>query len=242
MRDFSDEAGVDWTAYATRYDLLLDYNPAYQDLIRRFDTWLDAHAPNGPLRVIDVGAGTGSFATALMAQRPDAHVTLAEPDAGMRAVAAEKLKRHGDNIRIIDAGFGELAAEADYDVVLSTHAIYTSADPEAALADLHRLARPGGKGFLIDFGAPMRVWDWRIYLMTRLVIRHGLRRAIAIAKDAREIAEQNSRVARLQRSGRYWTHDQRTFTQAVERAGWTIDDSVSVYRGYSTLTTVRRLG
>lgn len=244
MDAFVKAYGVDWSAYATRYDLLLDHNPAYQDLITRFVGWLERTAPEGRFRVVDVGAGTGSFGAELLSRCPRAHLTLMEPDPGMRAVASGKLTSFKDRAVILDAGFEALeevrADTGDFDVVMSTHAIYTAEDPQRSLRNLYEMARPAGRSFLIDFGGRMRVWDWRIYLMMRLVQKVGFRQAMAIARDGREISKQNALVARMQSTGRYWTHDRAAFAREVAAAGWRVDRSASVYRGYSTLVEARR--
>ena len=239
-----DAPAVDWTAYAARYDLLLDHNPAYRDLIDRFADWLGRTAPAGAFRALDVGAGTGSFGAALLARCTGAHLTLLEPDPGMRAVAGEKLAPFEGRFTMLDAGFADLETvrreTGGFDVVMSTHAIYTAEDPRRALRDLHEATQPGGCGFLIDFGGRMRVWDWRLYLMMRLIRKVGLRQALMIARDAREVATQNALVARMQATGRYWTHDRAGFVAETSTAGWRVERSASVYRGYSTLVEARR--
>lgn len=239
MRDFLEPTAVDWSAYADRYDMLLHYNPAYTDLLERFNTWIDTHMPEGPIQAIDVGAGTGSFAERLLKRRTDAHVTLVEPDPEMRIHAAAKLARFGARASVVEGDFTALPSR-QYDVVVSTHAINTAEDPRAALRALAALARPNGVGFLIDFGAQMRVWSWRLYLLKHLVSDHGLTKALRLARDGREIALQNARVAKMQRAGRYWLHDHATFVEEVRAAGWSVLDSASVYRGCSTLVAAER--
>ncbi len=161
MRDFSEPGAVDWSAYAARYDMLLHHNPAYIDLLNRFDDWIDRFAPNGPIPAIDISAGTGSFAERLLQRRSDTEVTLVEPDEEMRAHAEAKLSPFGGRSRVLEGDFSTPFA-SDHNVVISTHAIYTAEDQRAALRSLAALASPGGAGFLIDFGRPMRVWSWRI--------------------------------------------------------------------------------
>lgn len=239
MRDFSETAAVDWSAYAARYDMLLHYNPAYTDLLARFDAWIETYAPEGPIQAIDVGAGTGSFAERLLERRVHAHVTLVEPDPEMRIHAAAKLARFGPRASVVEGDFTTLPS-GQYDVVVSTHAIYTAEDPRAALRALAALTRPNGAGFLIDFGARMRVWSWRLYLLKHLISDHGLTKALRLAQDGREIALQNARVAKMQRAGRYWLHDHATFVAEVRAAGWAVLDSASVYRACSTLVAAEK--
>ncbi len=239
MRDFSDHPAVDWSAYASRYDMLLHHNPAYIDLLTRFDRWVDAHAPTGPIQAVDVGAGTGSFAERLLARREDATLTLVEPDPAMRAHATSKLARFGARAEVVEGGF-ESPLPQRYDVVISTHAIYTADDPRAALRKLAELANPNGVGFLVDFGGRMRVWSWRLYLLTHLLRHRGLIETVRLAREGREVAQQNARVAKMQRAGRYWLHDHDAFVDEVQAAGWSVLVSATVYRGCSTLVVVER--
>ncbi len=239
MRDFSDPPAVDWSAYASRYDMLLHHNPAYIDLLTRFDLWIDAHAPTGPIQAVDVGAGTGSFAERLLTRREDAAVTLVEPDSEMRAHAASKLAQFGARAEVVEGGF-ETPLSLHYDVVISTHAIYTADDPRAALRKLADLATPKGVGFLVDFGGRMRVWSWRLYLLTHLLRHRGPIETFRLAREAREVAQQNARIAKMQRAGRYWLHDHDAFIDEVQAAGWSVLDSATVYRGCSTLVAVER--
>ncbi len=239
MRDYSESSEVDWSAYANRYDMLLHYNPAYADLLTRFDQWIDTHAPVGPFRAVDVGAGTGSFAERLLERRKDAAITLVEPDPAMRTLAAAKLARFGGRAVVVEGDFTALPS-GQYDVIVSTHAIYTAEDSRAALRALAAIARPTGAAFLIDFGARMRIWSWRFYLLAHLLRYRGLAETARLARDGKEIARQNARVAEMQRKGRYWLHDRVTFVEEVRAAGWTVLESASVYRGCSTLVAAQK--
>ena len=239
MRDFSEPTMVDWSAYASRYDMLLHHNPAYIDLLERFDRWIDRHTPEGRFEAVDVGAGTGSFAERLLERRDDAVATLIEPDKAMREHAAMKLARFGSRAVVVDGDFSTPPPQS-YDIVISTHAIYTAEEPRAALRALAAMARPEGLGFLIDFGGRMRVWSWRLYLTNHLLRRHGLVKTVRLARDGREIARQNARVAEQQRAGRYWLHDRPKFVEEVRAAGWDAIESATVYRGCSTLVSAKR--
>ena len=113
MRDFSEPGAVDWSAYAARYDMLLHHNPAYIDLLNRFDDWIDRFAPNSPIPAIDIGAGTGSFAERLLQRRSDTEVTLVEPDEEMRAHAEAKLSPFGGRSRVLEGDFSTPFASAE---------------------------------------------------------------------------------------------------------------------------------
>ena len=47
--------------------------------------------------------------------------------------------------QMLREGFDDLDAHVAYDVIVSTHAIYTAPDPYAALRTLHQITKPGGR-------------------------------------------------------------------------------------------------
>lgn len=224
---------VDWTAYADDYDLLLDYNPAYQDLIARFQAFLNASDRPDP-RVLDMGGGTGNFSAALLGTLPAARLTFLEPDPGMMQRAAAKLSRWGD-VDFALSGIADYQHDQRFDLIVATHALYTLPDPSAALRKLRDMASPGARLFAIDFGAPMRVWSWRLYLGGVLLRQLGLSETLRLMRAGKGVAQQNARIAQAQREGRYWLHDTPKFIKTVEAAGWRVTKAETVYRGCSTL-------
>lgn len=236
--DVSEARPVDWTAYAECYDLLLEHNPAYRDLIARLGDFLrraDWLAEDAA--VLDIGAGTGNFAQAVRAARPGARLTLVEPDAGMRGRALTKTCGAVVSVAI---PFEDWHCEATFDLLVCTHALYTMPEPEARLEQMARLTRPGGRLFLIDLGRRMRVWDWRLYLVRHLIGSVGLRETLRLLVRGREIVRANAFIAKAQREGRFWTHSPRRLRAALERTGWTVEHIEPVYRGYSTLAIAVR--
>jgi SAM-dependent methyltransferase len=93
--------------------------------------------PRPGLRLLDLGAGTGSWARAFAAWWPEAEVVAVEPSAAMRerAVFAPVHAGHAAQIPLAD---GSLDA-----VWLST-VVHHIADLGAAARELRRVLRPGG--------------------------------------------------------------------------------------------------
>lgn len=231
---------VNWTRYADAYDLLLDYNPAYQALIEDFQAFLNhADLPDVP-EVLDAGGGTGNFSEALLRHRPDAVLCLAEPDPGMRAKAQQKLASFG-RARLAPVAFEQFDDDTAFDLIICTHALYAMPAPETRLKQMYNLVKPGGWLFLIDFGRQMNVWDWRLYMMWQLVRKVGVREAMRIAREGKEIAVQNNLVAERQKAGDYWTHTPGELESALTTAGWIVLKQRPVYRGYSTLAVCKRM-
>ena len=48
---------VNWSEYSKTYDLLLEFNPAYQEIVEDFDSFLSTISP--PKTALDIGSGTG---------------------------------------------------------------------------------------------------------------------------------------------------------------------------------------
>jgi SAM-dependent methyltransferase len=93
--------------------------------------------------VIDVGAGTGKLARALLPS--GAEVVAVEPVAAMRAV----LERSTPSLRALEGAAEALpVADGSADAVVAGQAFHWF-DAPAALGDFHRVLRPGGRVALI---------------------------------------------------------------------------------------------
>jgi ubiquinone/menaquinone biosynthesis C-methylase UbiE len=105
--------------------------------------------------VVDVGAGTGSFAIALAAERPDASVLAVDGDADVLERARSKQGADGVEWRTGLAGALPLAAgQADVIVMsLLLHHLKPEAK-RAALTDARAALRPGGWLHVADWGRP----------------------------------------------------------------------------------------
>ena len=95
--------------------------------------------------VLEVGAGPGVFAARFTALHP--HVAYLATDASPRFV--ELCQERGLTARLMDAE-ELLAGPASYDVVVAMWMLYHVPDLDRALAELHRVLRPGARlGLLV---------------------------------------------------------------------------------------------
>ena len=107
---------------------------AGDELARQVVALVDAHAPPGPLAVLDVGCGEGSFLRALAAARPIAACGI---DLAARAADAAARAMPGALIVIGNADRRLPWADAVFDVVLSITA-------RRPVAEMRRVLRPSG--------------------------------------------------------------------------------------------------
>lgn len=93
--------------------------------------------------VLEVGAGTGRN---FWLYRHARHVVAAEPDPGMRSRAQPAARAAPVPVEVVAARAEQLPfADARFDTVLASCVLCTVADPDAALAEMARVLRPGGR-------------------------------------------------------------------------------------------------
>jgi ubiquinone/menaquinone biosynthesis C-methylase UbiE len=104
-------------------------------------------------RVLEIGSGTGLN---LPHYRPEVDLVLTEPHPAMRA----QLERRATGRRVQPYPAERLEfPEASFDVVVSTLVLCTVPDPDAALAEVHRVLKPGGElRFIEHVASDRRGW------------------------------------------------------------------------------------
>ena len=131
----------------------------------RFLSWL---APPGGRRWLDVGCGTGALTAAILDLCAPASVAGVEPSDGFRTAARKRLPDHvalhrGD-------AMGLPLADASVDIVVSGLVLNFVSDPVAGLAEMARVAVPGGTigVYLWDYARGMELvrffWDAAVAL------------------------------------------------------------------------------
>jgi demethylmenaquinone methyltransferase / 2-methoxy-6-polyprenyl-1,4-benzoquinol methylase len=130
-------------------------------------------AAEPPQLVLDVAAGTAGVSLQL-AERTGARVVGLDLTRPMLAQAARNIAAAGagGTVTLVNAGAERLPlADASVDALTFTYLLRYVSDPQAVLAELARVVRPGGVVASLEFYAPpsafWRFW-WHGY--TRLVL------------------------------------------------------------------------
>lgn len=108
-----------------------------------------AVAPQAGERILDIAAGTGTSAAALA--RSGARVVAVDFSPGM---IAEGRKKHG-NIEFIEADAQQLPfGDNEFDAVTISFGLRNVNDPKAALGEMYRVLKPGGRLVICEFSRP----------------------------------------------------------------------------------------
>jgi len=125
-----------------------------------------AVAPQAGERILDIAAGTGTSSAALA--RSGARVVAVDFSAGM---IAEGRKKHS-NIEFIEANAEKLPfGDNEFDAVTISFGLRNVNDPKAALSEMYRVLKPGGRLVICEFSKPPRAllrtgyWAYLKYVM-----------------------------------------------------------------------------
>jgi demethylmenaquinone methyltransferase/2-methoxy-6-polyprenyl-1,4-benzoquinol methylase len=152
---------------ATRYDLINDLQSL--GLHRYWKRRLARLAKVKPGdRALDLCCGTGDIAFALA--RSGAEVTGLDFSEPMLAVASRRLKAESSESQTSHAKFtvqfmrGDARQiplpDASFDIVTVGYGLRNLPSWEAGLCEMQRVAKPGGRLLILDFGKPDN-WLWR---------------------------------------------------------------------------------
>lgn len=189
---------------APRYDLMNTLLSLGQDRGWRRAT-VAAVEPRPGQRVLDIAAGTGTSSVPYAEAGLD--VVAADLSEGM---LAEGRRRHPEmefvRADVTDLPFGD----AEFDVVTMSFGLRNVADYPRALAELHRVTKPGGRIVVCEFSTP--VWP-----PFRVLYQEYLMRAFPPA--ARLFSSNPESYEYLAETIRDWPA-QDELAAAFSRAGW----------------------
>lgn len=192
-------------AVASRYDLLNDVLSMGQDRYwRSVVARLVAAGPGET--VLDLAAGTGTSTRAFTAS--GAHCVACDFSLGM---LTEGARRPGPAVSFVAGDALRLPfAEASFDAVTVSFGLRNVADTDAALGELLRVTRPGGRMVICEFShLPSTLLDavYQKYL------------AVALPAVAARLSPNAGAYSYLAESIRDWPA-QRELARKIQRAGW----------------------
>jgi 2-polyprenyl-6-hydroxyphenyl methylase/3-demethylubiquinone-9 3-methyltransferase len=168
------------------------------------------------LSLLDVGCGHGALVALLAVGRPERHVVGIDPDTRKIDWARRSVGRCG-NVELIACTIDALAAErpAEFDTVLVADVLYLLTPQAWApfLNAAHRLLRPGGR-LVLKEAEDDGSWRMTKALWQERLMVHLLRRTHS--------------------SGAVGFVPREMLAEALHRACFTIEEAVSLARGYST--------
>ncbi|WP_086733739.1 class I SAM-dependent methyltransferase [Streptomyces glaucescens] len=144
LRDEDLAAAFD---HASRtYDALVAANPGYHAHLRRSVRRLGLPGHGAGLRLLDLGCGTGASTAALRSVLPGADITAVDASAGMLERAAAKPWARGVTfVRAPAERLAQAGVRGPFDAVFAAYLFRNVADPDAVLATVRGLVRPGGR-------------------------------------------------------------------------------------------------
>ncbi len=102
-------------------------------------------------RLLDIGCGTGRFATRVLERWPRTQVWGLDLSEGMLGQGQAHCPEVGSRLHLVRGDSERLPFADDvFDVVTCTHSFHHYPRQERVIAEMHRVLRPGGRLLLID--------------------------------------------------------------------------------------------
>lgn len=157
------QAAEEFTRWSESYDRCilqwLIFGPSHRVLIRR----IRDVAGNRPFRLLDVGCGTGLFATRLKAALPQAQVWGVDLTGEMLARGARRWQHLEHSVLPVQGDSERLPfATGGFDFVTCANSFHHYPNQQTAVVEMQRVLRPGGRLLIID-GYRDAPWGWFLY-------------------------------------------------------------------------------
>jgi len=192
-------------AVARRYDVTNDVLSLGQDRRWRREVY-DAVAPQRGEMVLDLAAGTGTSSQPFA----DAGAVVVPCDFSLGMLTVGKKAKPA---LPFTAGDGTKLpfADATFDAVTISFGLRNIVDPQAGLAELRRVTKPGGRLVVCEFSHPTNRAFRTVYMEYLMKTLPRVARAVSSSPDA---------YVYLAESIRAWP-DQEGLARMIREAGWT---------------------
>jgi ubiquinone/menaquinone biosynthesis C-methylase UbiE len=135
------------------------FSPSHRVLIRR----IREVAGDRPLRILDVGCGTGVFATKVRAALPRTEVCGVDLVPEMLREGRPRWRLHPGHVFPVRGDSERLPfGSGSFDVVTCANSFHHYPHQDRAVHEMGRVLRPGGRLMIID-GYRDSLWGWFIY-------------------------------------------------------------------------------
>ena len=129
----------------------LFFEPTYRTLLEEIVRWRGDDRT--PIAALDIGCGTGTLATLLAGSSLPVHVTALDYTPVMIRLARDKARHAGllDACTFVRGDAEHLPVESRrFDLVTCSHSFHHYPDQQAAVIEMRRVLRPGGRLMLAD--------------------------------------------------------------------------------------------
>jgi ubiquinone/menaquinone biosynthesis C-methylase UbiE len=153
----------EFTSWSRSYDRSilqwLLFAPSHRVLIRR----IREAAGNRPIKMLDVGCGTGLLASKLRACLPHIKVCGVDLVSEMLMKGQSRWRLHRGHVFPVQGDSERLPfASGTFDIVTCSNSFHHYPRQDRAIAEMRRVLRPGGRLMVVD-GYRDTFWGWFIY-------------------------------------------------------------------------------
>ncbi|HUW87682.1 MAG TPA: class I SAM-dependent methyltransferase [Candidatus Paceibacterota bacterium] len=141
----------EWDSYAPTYDNEPDHGLSDPLIKQKWTELIVSQLPGKPIRIIDMGGGTGSI-TELLADAGH-HVTYVDSSPEMAKLAKEKCQRFGNQIDYFTCSVKNLdkaILNSRFDVVFGRHILWATENLVSTLQAWHSLLSEHGYFVLVE--------------------------------------------------------------------------------------------
>jgi ubiquinone/menaquinone biosynthesis C-methylase UbiE len=172
------------------------FGPSHRVLIKR----IREAAGDRPIKMLDVGCGTGVFASKVRASLPQVEVCGVDLVSDMLTKGQTRWRLHQGHVLPVQGDSERLPfASGSFDIVTCANSFHHYPRQDRAVAEMRRVLRPGGRLMIID-GYRDAPWGWFIYDVCVAAVEGDVHHASA--KRFRELMSQAGLKATAQRTYR----------------------------------------
>ncbi len=157
------EATREFTRWSESYDRCvlqwLLFGPSHRAILKR----IQGAYGDRPIRVLDVGCGTGLFAERMRQSLPNAQIVGVDLVEGMLSKGHDRWRKHAAHVAPVQGDSERLPfATGSFDVVTCANSFHHYPHQDRAVKEMKRVLRPGGRLILVD-GYRDAPYGWLIY-------------------------------------------------------------------------------